>query len=434
MCLLHDINPCLKVICNLQALLKESMTNTQIVTRWADKQKSRLTTSLEQNEIAELKPGEILVEVLAVPLHGSFWLASHPEALHPRIDEFMIDGRFVFGNGGVCRVLKANEDVRLVKEGDYVCAFGHVPCSHYDCYACTVLHRYAECEYNESTILGHGKHAGDGTYARYAVLPRYSYELCYRGDENPSEDDLMAFMFGFLFGDVRNALIRHPDSLRARRMLLFGAGFSGRIAAYLHNRTSPESRIVVVDSSEERLDSLKTLAADAVRTVLIPADVTEELTKRHQEVEHRHELQETITMIREAMLDHFGGRRCNLMFDASSGNTAPLWDNPDILGPATHCIPFGFGSRYVLLSSPLMQQSGLSIFMSRGVGNIRNRKEVIELIKAGASSFVHDFLIGPSKRYNSMEEVMQLISEQHDPPQPLHRVPPVYLCPNGEIS
>ena len=227
---------------------------------------------------------------------------------------------------------------------------------------------------------------------------------------------------------------RKSFKIKPRTQKVFTTSYWLPSSAAAVNRTSPESKIVVVDSSEQRLESLKAFAPESIRTFLLPAEITEELSVRHQQVEHRHELQETIEMIREAMHDHFGGRRCNLMFDASSGNTAPLWDNPDILGPTAHCIPFGFGSRYVLLSSRLLQQSRLSLFMTRGVGNIRNRKEVIELIKAGASGFIHDFLIGPSKRYNSMEEVMELIREMHDPPQPLHRVPPVYLCPHGVIA
>ena len=92
-----------------------------------------------------------------VPMHGSFWLASHPAGLHPRKQEFLRDGGFVFGNGGVGRVVATGSD--NVRPGDYVTIFGHAPCSHYNCYACTVLHRYTECEFKESTILGHGKGA-----------------------------------------------------------------------------------------------------------------------------------------------------------------------------------------------------------------------------------------------------------------------------------
>ena len=59
-----------------------------------------------------------------------------------------------------------------------------------------------------------------------------------------------------------------------------------------------------------------------------------------------------------------------------------------------HCIPFGFGSHYVLLSKDIIQLSGLHLGMSRGVGNLRNRQETIELIKAGAGRFLNELLSG----------------------------------------
>ena len=406
------------------------MKHQQIVTRWKDSEQDRLVTSLEEAELPELGPGEILIEVLFVPLHGSFWLASHPDAIHPRKDEFLSKGQFVFGNGGVGRVVQSKEDERVVGTGDYVCVFGHVPCSNYDCYACTVLHRYTECEYGESVIIGHGKNSTDGTYARYAVLPRYSYEVCYRETEKPLKAEVMPFMFGFLVADVRNALTRHPDSLRMRRMLLVGAGFSGQIAAYLHNRTCPESRILVIDSSQERLDTIKAIDPDSIQTLCLPAKVSDELNGKHQSVEFRQELCDVIELIRDTMMDHFDGRTCNLLFDSSSGNTTPLWDNSKILGPATHCIPFGFGSQYILLNSSLMQRSGLNILMSRGVGNIRNRKEVIELIKAGASSFVMKSLVETAKECEGLDEAMEFIQSMHNPPKSLREIPHCYISEN----
>ena len=196
--------------------------------------------------------------MLYVPLHGSFWLASHPDGIHPRKAEFLKDERFVFGNGGVARVVQSTLGERDVAVGDYVCVFGHVPCDHYDCYACNVLHRYTECDYGESHILGHGKGSTEGTYGEVcgfaSLFPMTSATARPR---KPSREQLMAFMFGFLVADVRNALTRHPDTLRQRRMLLFGAGYSGQIAAYIHNRSCPEAKIFVVDSNSEYLKKIK---------------------------------------------------------------------------------------------------------------------------------------------------------------------------------
>lgn len=404
-------------------------TTKQILTRYSDDTKSSLVTELVDRDLRELREGELLVELLYVPLHGSFWLASHPAGLHPRKEEFMRSGSFVFGNGGVGRVVESSNRTSGPRPGDYVTVFGHVPCTHYNCYACTVLHRYTECEFRESTILGHGKGAPDGTYARYAILPPYSYEICYRAEERPTEDQLMPFMYAFLLADVRNALTRHPDTLRNRRMLLFGAGQSGHIAAYIHLRSTPEAKLVVVDPSPERAASLKSLDPEAVEVFVPPREIIERLNSRRDMPRYREELGGVVDQIAETMTRHFGGRLCNLLFDASSGNTAPLWDNPRILSPACHCIPFGFGSDYVLLNQALIQVSGLNILMSRGVGNLRNRREVIELIKAGGSRFVTRYLRGDSKRLRDLDEAIEFIRAQHAPPKMLHQIPHAYMTP-----
>ena len=92
-------------------------------------------------------------------------------------------------------------------------------------------------------------------------------------------------------------------------------------------------------------------------------------------------------------------------------------------------IPFGFGSDYVLLNQSLIQVSGLNILMSRGVGNLRNRREVIELVKAGGSRFIDKYLKGESRRLSSLEAGIQFVKEQHDPPKMLHEIPHAYLTP-----
>jgi len=402
----------------------------QIHTRFRDETKSSLVTELVTRDLRELREGEILVEMLYVPMHGSFWLSSHPAGLHPRKDEFMRDGGFVFGNGGVGRVVASHSKDSGARAGDYVTVFGHAPCSHYNCYACTVLHRYTECEFKESTIIGHGKGGHDGTYARYAILPPFSYEICYRAEEKPTEEMLLPFMYAFLIADVRNALTRHPDTLRNRRMLLFGAGQSGHIAAYIHLRSTPEAKLVVVEPSPERALSLKSLDPEAVEVYVPPKHIVSRLNGKDDMPRYRDELGGVVDAIAETMLKHFGGRLCNLLFDASSGNTAPLWDNPRILSPACHCIPFGFGSDYVLLNQGLIQVSGLNILMSRGVGNLRNRREVIELIKAGGSRFIQRYLKGESRRLGNLDEAIRFIQEQHDPPRMLHEIPHAYITPS----
>lgn len=411
--------------------MSKPIITQKIVTRWSDGTHSGLVTTLESESIPELRPGEILVKMLYVPMHGSFWLACHPNAIHPRIREFMEKGYFAFGNGGIGQVVASKEDPRQVREGDYVCIFGHVPCEHYDCYACNVLHRYVECDYNESGILGHGKTAPDGTYATYAVLPKYSYNVCYRENEQPTKEQLKGFMFAFLMADVRNALTRHPDTLRQRRMLLIGAGYSGHIAAYIHNRSCPEAKIFVVDSNEKHLAAIKNIDPDDIETFLIDPDVVAELNSKHRNPAHRHELEGTIELLSLKVREFFKGRSANLLFDSTSGNGAPLWDNARILGPSMHCIPFGFGSQYIMLGKEIIQLSGLHIGMSRGVGNLRNRQETIELIKAGAGKFLNELLVQNSSELRGMEEAIAFIQEMHVPPKQVHEIPHAYIAPQA---
>ena len=64
-----------------------------------------------------------------------------------------------------------------------------------------------------------------------------------------------------------------------------------------------------------------------------------------------------------------------------------------LLKETTTVIPFGFGSDHIVLNKDIIQKSGLTVLMSRGVGNIRNRRETIELIKSDESmSFFTELL------------------------------------------
>ena len=392
-------------------------TTRQIVTELSDDGRGKtLSTSLKSKELRDLQPGEVLVKNLFVPIHGSFWLASNPNNIHPRKHEFLQDGNFIFGNGGVAQVVDSNENPREVKPGDYVAVFGHMPCDNHNCYGCRVLHRYTECDYGESRIIGHGKDSPDGTYAEYTILPRYTYEVCYREYENPSENDLRPYMFAFLFADVRNALTRHPDATRSRRMFLVGAGISSRIAAYLFLRSSPESNIFAVDPSHERLkglQGLQGLSENKVYGYRLPEGFVQQLNSDEPTYGFRKELQASIRDIAESCDNFFRHKKITLLFDGSSGNSAPIWDNNKILGPATIAIPFGFGSEYILLTKELVQTSGLQLVMSRGVGNIRNRKEVIELIRSGASDFLVNYLVPECQELVGLDEALAFIKTVH---------------------
>jgi threonine dehydrogenase-like Zn-dependent dehydrogenase len=413
---------------NDHAVMLPSATR-QIFTRFADGTKRTLVTELSERRLRPLRDGEILVAMLFVPIHGSFWLASHPARLHPRTDEFMEREGFVFGNGGVGRVV-ARAGATAVEPGDYVAVFGHVPCGHDDCHACTVVHRYVECEFRESRIIGHGRGAHDGTYACHAILPPHSYDVCYHADERPTAEALAPHMYAFLVADVRNALTRHPETLTHRRTLLVGAGLSGHIAAYLHLRSAPEARLVVVDPSESRAEAVKSLAPDRVASYVPDAGIIGRLNDGGALPPGA--LDHTIDTIAAIMYRHFSGRTCDVVFDASSGNTAPLWANPRILSAGCHAVPFGFASASVVLGRDLLQLSGLTILMSRGVGDVSNRRQVLTLLKDDGARFVDRWLMRPARRLSSLEEAIAFVHQQHArPPGQLHEIPHAYMTPTS---
>ena len=71
--------------------------------------------------------------------------------------------------------------------------------------------------------------------------------------------------------------------------------------------------------------------------------------------------------------------------------------------------------------------SGLTIMMSRGVGNIRNRKEVIELIKAGAGKFINENLLAETKELHGLDAATAFIEEMQNPPRQLHEISHAYI-------
>jgi hypothetical protein len=65
--------------------------------------------------------------------------------------------------------------------------------------------------------------------------------------------------------------------------------------------------------------------------------------------------------------------------------------------------------------------------MSRGVGNIRNRKEVIELIKAGAAKFIDEKLLAGTKELEGIDDAAAFVDEMQDPPRQLHEIQHAYI-------
>ncbi len=389
-----------------------------------------LTSGIVENLLRPLRSGEILIEVLFVPIHGSFWMATHPAGIHPRHDEFVSDGGFVFGNGGVARVISVAEDCARVQAGDFVSVMGHLPCGNEECRSCRVLRRYTECESGGNMIIGHGKGAPDGTFAQYCILPEIACEVCFSSGKPPSEEELMPYMFAFLFADVRNAMTRDPGILEKQRMLLIGAGYSGHLAAWLLLHHSPRARIIAVDTQEERLKSIQQIAPESISTMVLPQASTGVTGADSGNPWTHGELEEVVQSIENAISEHCGGQKCDLVFDASSGHTTPLWANSRILAPNAYCVVFGFGSDGLFLNKECLQISGLRIFTSRGVGDPDNQRAAVELIRSGASKVIYQGMIRESKRLDGLDQALAFIKEQHQLSGLMNRTPNAFLAPN----
>ncbi len=369
--------------------------NTQIKTTWLNNTKQTLNTGLIETSIRQPMAEEILVEMVYVPVHGSFWLATNPQMTHPRIKEFMENDGFVFGNGGVGKVLAVGENIQDTLVGDFVAIFGHTPCKHQDCGACYARHRYVECDYGEGKIIGHGKQSGDGTYARFATLPKYSYEVCSKKDDPINDKTLKALMYSFLLADVRNALTRNDNALNHDTVIIFGAGQSGLLAIHLILKTNDRSKILLIDIDQSRLEHAQKIDNQRIFTY---------------HLNQKNEQTENINLIAKQIEKVFSGKKAGLIFDASSGNSAPLWANTKILGPNCLVIVFGFGSLGATLDNRVFQLSGLEILMSRGVGNLENRKEVVRLIKSNSDEFINRNLTEKSIELVNLKAAMDFIS------------------------
>lgn len=388
---------------------------SQLVTRWADAERASLVTRVERRDLSEPTGAEVLVEPLWAPLHGSFWLAVHPEARHPRIREFMAQGRFVFGNGGVARVKSLGPDVHDVVPGDLVAVFGHHPCSRPDCEACRLRERFTECEYGEAGIIGHGKHSPDGLLGERCVLPAGSYALCAPAAKAADPRPYRPYMFTFLVADVLNALSRDPETFARERVLIVGAGLSGQLAAKLILTRNPAARVFGVDVSQGNASAFSSIEPGRTKAVVLdcsPQDAPGELDRR--------------------MREHFGGKSCNLLAECSSGHTAPLWANATVLRPGTHCVLFGFGLHGLSLDPGLLQLSGLRIQTSRGVGDGANRRKAVALMADGLADFVDRMLLPRFKALNSLTKLEEIVRENHKRGTMLVRNEDVYVCPNGD--
>lgn len=377
--------------------------NLQLVTRWADSNRNSLVTELRAKPLRQIGANEILVRIKSVPTHGSFWLATDPSAVHPRIGDFLRDGEFVFGNGGVGCVTSCGSSVKGVVPGDYVSIFGHYACEHHDCVPCHEYGRYVECFYGEGKILGHGGGALDGTFAQYVILPLGTWVRCFKADEFPADRDLIPFMYSFLVADVRNALSGVKLQKESNSILLFGAGLSGHIAvALLLSAFSREIRIIVADPDDDNLRSIRRLAPDMIRAVSLPRGTLLHSNSPTQD-SSKNDLHAASSLLARVIDEFFPRKRADLIFECSSGDSQIYWANTLVLRPRTMVILFGFGLKNLVLSPELLQTSGLEIRTSRGVGDRENMEEAVVFIKEAGFKMINRFILDRAKRFDSLE-------------------------------
>ena len=230
--------------------------------------------------------------------------------------------------------------------------------------------------------------------------------------EKPKNKDLMPFMYSFLLADVRNALTRMPELYKNNRMVLFGAGQSGSLAAYLFSNSSPDNKIFIIDNDINKIKNLKKNIVSEIDYFLINKKISNELNKKIPSYDFADLINETIDKISKKLNKFFNNKNLGLLMDCSSSNTSPLWSNNRILKENTFVIPFGFASNMILLDDMSIQKSGLTIMMTRGVGNQRNRKETIELIKRSKGKFISDLFLKKAIKVQGIDNMINKISNR----------------------
>jgi threonine dehydrogenase-like Zn-dependent dehydrogenase len=404
------------------------LINEQLVTRWRDQSKSSTETLLRFKPVPPLRPTELLAEVIFFPTHGSFWLASDPIVRHPRAMEFLSSGEFVFGNGGVGRVLRVGPEACGAKVGDYVAIMGHYSCDHEDCHGCRALGCFVECDYGEGKILGHGKGALDGSFSKYVILPMYSWVVCAAAPYELGSHALKKYMYAYIVADVNNALRRIPEIDSKERVLLVGAGISGHlfISSLLSQNSS--RRFLVVDVSYANLQSIKEIAPSNISTFQIRKTPPRPEQALKENSDHKGGL-DNIMAFGEVVSKTFRSAWPDLVIESSSGDCQEYWLNTRVLKSRVSILIFGFGMQSLVLPNEVLQLSGLSIFTSRGVGDSHNIQTAINCIAGELGAVVEKFLIEKARRFSTLEAFANFVKKIHEKKESAW-APNVYVTPN----
>jgi hypothetical protein len=68
--------------------------------------------------------------------------------------------------------------------------------------------------------------------------------------------------------------------------------------------------------------------------------------------------------------------------------------------------------------------------MSRGVGDLKNRRTAIELMRHGAGQVIIEKLLKDARKLDDLDQALTFIRAQHALPRSLYRAPKAYMTPN----
>ncbi|HEX8074628.1 MAG TPA: alcohol dehydrogenase catalytic domain-containing protein [Thermoleophilaceae bacterium] len=195
-----------------------------------------------------LAPDDAIVKVDASGVCG-----SDLHIFHGRVK---IDPGFTIGHEYVGTVVAAGDAVTSVSEGDRVLGTFHTACG--TCFFCR-RGIYQKCD--EARVFGHGATLGSlqGTQAELALVPRANLTLR-RVPEGLS--DAAALFAGDVMGTGYHAVVE--AGLKAGdTCAVVGLGPVG-LCAVMAARAAGASRVIAVDTVEDRLEVARSLGAEPV--------------------------------------------------------------------------------------------------------------------------------------------------------------------------
>ncbi len=192
-------------------------------------------------EIPEPGPHEVLIKIKATSICGTDRHIYHWDAWAAgRIRPPLIIGHEACGH-----VVRVGSEVTLLKEGDFVSAESHIPCT-----VCPV------CRNGQPHICAHLKILGidtPGTFAEYALIPE---AVAWKND--PAMDPAIASIMEPLGNSVYAVLV---EPVTGKSVAIFGDGPTG-LAAVAVARAAGAGLIIHVGMQEPLLEVGRQLGSD----------------------------------------------------------------------------------------------------------------------------------------------------------------------------